>query len=563
MTDTRKTDVCETKEDWHDTAAVFRSKAATDARKAELRFTESREVDSKQAEAEDTEVVIEKRPTVYESSEPAAQKYLVLKTIFLTYAHICLGIMGGLMGVTQLDLRDQLEANVTMEHMGITLSSRSLGSLCASIMTGLAVDRYEDKSDLFLGIGMGMAALVMFIKPWVRYFWGLMILMFFEGMGCSTENITVNIILVRLWGPDGASPMQILHLGYGIGFFVAPLMAAPFLATRDSDEDEVVKYTPPSPMVTSSSQLSTVYFIDTYTVYDDNYRESRIEVPYTLAGLLVSITSILAVIFYILGPPKTLKMFTQLKTKLSKVFSLEATGVDSMKFAVTIITLVLTFYFLLAARDIPISSYIYSYAVESDHGFSSRNAALLDAAVKASLMVGRAIASILARYIAVQPMLFFEVYIGAVSCLMLATVGTRESVALWVFSCLTMLLASPVWPGGYTWADTYFILTGTVVAGVDVFAAISGLIFNWLVGYLYANIHPDAIMYYMFIMAVIFCVVLLVMQIIASSRGPRTFSIGEIRIGESDDIVNKDKSASNPGFIVNDSSNEKYDITRL
>ena len=328
--------------------------------------------------------------TVYKLSTPSARRYLMVKTISLTYVYICFGIVYGLTGPTQLDLRDNLEGNVTMEQMGITMSFRSLGGLCASVVSGLVLDRYEKSVDLVLCLGLALLAVMLLIKPWVRYLYVLCIVMFFEGAGLSIENITVNTCIVRMFGPDCDTPMQITHVGYAFGFFLAPILAAPFLATRDGDDDDETLFH--SSSTSNPYSLSVTDVVYNYTAVDEN--DSRVHIPYTIAGILTAIASLVILLYLVVKPPKSLKLFVLPKPKMSQVFSLEATGVDSRCYAVVIISSVFLFYFLLLARDIPIQMYTYSYAVESDLAFSSQEAAALDATVKACYVLGRVIASV-------------------------------------------------------------------------------------------------------------------------------------------------------------------------
>ena len=476
-----------------------------------------------------------KPPGVYSSAPEHIKRFLLRKTTFLVYCHICLGLFGGLIGPTQLDMRDQLEGNITMEHMGISLSFRSLGGMTASILVGFLIDRIYQYTELILAIGMGAAAIIMFIKPWVRYFWALCILMFIEGMGSSTENCCVNAILIRLWGPDGDSPMQIMHMGYGIGNFLAPILAAPFLGPSEEDDED--------------SHVNTSYYNDyTTTAWSPNatqvpeeIKEARLEVPYTIVGIFVAISALGALYYQYKDDPKELKTFSKPKDTTKKVFSLSACGVDSKVYAVTIVSMVFTFYFVVQARDLAINGFLSPYAVESDLAFSKQEAAILDAMVRLALPVGRLIAGLILPCVPIQAILFTVVFGGSLSTLGLSTIGTQEAWGLWLFATLAMLFSAPIWPGGYTWTDKYVILAGMILGGVDIVTGLSGTIFNWFVGWLYTYYSPESIMYFSFVCSVILCVVLVVMQITASSHGYREFvDIPDMEVyvdGEKEDIA--------------------------
>ena len=75
------------------------------------------------------------------------------------------------------------------------------------------------------------------------------------------------------------------------------------------------------------------------------------------------------------------------------------------------------FYYLVVAKYIPASAFIFSYAVEGDLTFTTEEATWLDFANKACFVVGGGLAVLFAMVFDVHPMIFTEVFgSGAGAC---------------------------------------------------------------------------------------------------------------------------------------------------
>ena len=117
--------------------------------------------------------------------------------------------------------------------------------------------------------------------------------------------------------------------------------------------------------------------------------------------------------------------------------------------------------------------------------------------------------------------LFTQVYLVLAFVVCMGLLATQGKVYLWVFSCLTNAAAAPIWAGGLAWADRYIIISGMVLVVLNLGAGTSGLLFNYLTGWIFTNRDADAVMYVLFLCAVIMCVLNVIMQIFASRYGER------------------------------------------
>ena len=338
-------------------------------------------------------------------------------------------------------------------------------------------------------------------------------------------------MLLMLWGNEGDAPMQVIHLGFGIGWMLAPLLAMPFISSEDDNS------------TCSDNNMTTC-------------EESRIEIPYTIISILTFLAGCVFIVFYVMPTPKGLKLFNLPKSSWKDVCSPGTCAGGHATFAVLFITVLTIFYFLIVSKDIAVSTYIFSYAVEGDLGFTTDEAALLDFASKACFVAGRAVAIPVARVMAVQPMLFCEVGISALMAVGLGTLGLQHKTWLWVFTCLYQFFAAPIWPSGYSWADKYIVVYAVVLAIIELGCGVAGFGITWLTGYLYTYVSPESSMYLTVLFSLTLFLWLIVGQIVASRHGSRfSGDLGESTEGAE---VESTSGFDNLAFYAADISETTY-----
>ncbi len=147
-----------------------------------------------------------------------------------------------MIGPTLLDLRQAVKASAL--QINTIFPSGSIGYLFGSIAGGIVYDRFD--SQLGIASFLTILAICEAVIPWNRSVITLAINNFLLGFGGGGIDSGGNVWLLHMWGKSSAPFMQMLHFSFGVGAFIAPLIAEPFLSplgknvTEDGQEIEII-----------------------------------------------------------------------------------------------------------------------------------------------------------------------------------------------------------------------------------------------------------------------------------------------------------------------------------
>jgi len=182
---------------------------------------------------------------------------LLARTILILVSFLGLGIVEVVRGPTLLDLKDLL--GVTVGEISIIFPFFSIGSVIGCFSVGLIMDkiiwlRYPVLA--FLLVMMGLSAIVF---PYCPSLPAIYITAFFGGLGGGALDTGGQVLLLDVWrGRDSGPYMHALHFMYGIGAFLAPVLARPFLLITEElpPHDVAVNKTSSGSTATESSEIT-------------------------------------------------------------------------------------------------------------------------------------------------------------------------------------------------------------------------------------------------------------------------------------------------------------------
>ncbi|XP_023930621.1 sodium-dependent glucose transporter 1-like [Lingula anatina] len=148
------------------------------------------------------------------------------KTVSLCIAFMGLGACIALPGPTLIDLREQVQT--TVQYISYIFSGRSAGYLGGSILGGIVFDHMNHH--LFLSAIMLLTAVATFLLPFVKKLWLLAFAMAAQGIAMGCLDTGGNALCLSIWGKHSGPYMQAMHFAFGIGAFLAPLVAEPLLS---------------------------------------------------------------------------------------------------------------------------------------------------------------------------------------------------------------------------------------------------------------------------------------------------------------------------------------------
>ena len=94
-----------------------------------------------------------------------------------------------------------------------------------------------------------------------------------------------NLLIRRVWAEKAAAPMYSLHMGFGIGAFITPQLAKPFLVNDGSLSIDIVS--------NFTTMLNTTNNNYTTTNVNPSKARSQIEIPYSIAAFVVLVMGII------------------------------------------------------------------------------------------------------------------------------------------------------------------------------------------------------------------------------------------------------------------------------
>ncbi|CAG5116215.1 unnamed protein product [Candidula unifasciata] len=197
-----------------------------------------------------------------------------LKTVALSLAFFCVGLCIAIPGPTLLELGRRVHRDT--EHMTFIFTARSVGFLIGSLVGGVLFDFFDQQILLFYTLSLVAVATVG--VPWCTALLSLSALICVQGVAIGVLDTGGNVFCIKIWGKRSAPFMQVLHFAFGIGAFLAPLIARPFLFDTDTSHNSTLgSYHPVKFKVRSvgSHPLTQDSFGLNYLNHDYNFLKSH------------------------------------------------------------------------------------------------------------------------------------------------------------------------------------------------------------------------------------------------------------------------------------------------
>jgi FHS family Na+ dependent glucose MFS transporter 1 len=152
------------------------------------------------------------------ASQPTGQPFFY----FLTYGicFISLGLAMASLGPILPFLADHID--VSLGQISFLFTASSLGYLTGSAGGGRLFDRF--KGHRLMLIAIGLMVLMSILIPIIPFFYLLLVVMFFFGLGQGTLDVGGNVNLLWVYQSRVGPYMNALHFCFGVGAFLAPIV---------------------------------------------------------------------------------------------------------------------------------------------------------------------------------------------------------------------------------------------------------------------------------------------------------------------------------------------------
>ncbi|WAQ95746.1 MF4B1-like protein [Mya arenaria] len=424
----------------------------------------------------------------------------------LFFQGLCLEITGP----TLIDLKLRTHSN--FEAVATAVSGRSAGFFIGSALGGVLVDKLGRFSDLILAISLDLMAGFTAALPWAR----MTELMFAISLCAGTCEGVINIagqkLIINMWQEKSASPLHLLHAGFGCGSFIIPLIANPFLAVLRGADNNL-------------SDISTL--APTTTAEPVYLKQSRIEYAYAIAGMIVVVVSFVFYVYHFTGIRDSKAVVksesegdTSKPLSFRQMFNPATCTGGRFFYGLEIFVLVALFFFQATGGERVGGKFIRTFAIDY-HKFSNDDGTYINTVFWITFTCGRVAGFVAANWIPIRILILIETGGCLAGSIALMFFGTSGPLALWVIMPILGFFIAPLFPSGIGWANFHIDVTGIAITVFLLGGSVGALVYMKVIGFLYDNYGPKMYIYTLLAYGIGAFVLAVLMDLVGAQHGNR------------------------------------------
>lgn len=325
-------------------------------------------------------------------------------------------------------------------------------------------------------------------------------------------------MVMHLWGENAASPMNLLHFGFGAGNMIAPLIARPFLSPDNDDVTYITTTVAPlnTTKVLQPAGVLSHFWDDSVIMEKLSTIGSQIEIAYGIVGIMVLAISVLQLAVVIKGAPKGFPHWVPPQTSLRTLASPGSCARGYTFYGIELLTCLFLFFASESGASRSYFEFIFSIATEGDLNMSKSDAALLQTAFWICYTLSRGLISpLITAFVPVQPYLAIVCISSAVVTLVMAFFGPNAIVLMWICNCLFGIQIAVPFPNAMAWANLYLDMNSMATMILLMGNSFGGMAFQAWAGSLYDNRGPDTVFYITALGCIFLTILFIILQSIA------------------------------------------------
>ncbi|UJR19827.1 hypothetical protein I4U23_022960 [Adineta vaga] len=406
------------------------------------------------------------------SEKPPITLQKLIRTILLVLSWFILGLCGEIIGPTMTILAHNIQ--VTFNGIASVLASGSAGGLITNIFCGIFQNFTNNYSELMLTTGFFLSTLLMCITPFIHSLIPMCTIFFLQGVSSSFVNMGGTNLLIDMWSIRVATPLNIVHLGYGFGAISANLLVRPFL----NDGNDTL----------SSPSFNTT-----------------IRTPYLISGILCFLIGLGHLIFCVqkqleksnpneiqqidqaIVETVSLQCDTRIKKTKFPQYSPRTCGNGSFTFGLILSLLFIMYIFFVSGTDQIFAKFYFSFLKQDKFAISSNDASWGVICYWLSYSIGRLVCAVLSIFLPVYICLTITWCAG----LFLAVIW---NIYVWVFGLtigglfilgsLTGFIIAPLFPLSFAWFTQNLNVIPPLLAALLCACGLGSLILQKIAGIL-------------------------------------------------------------------------------
>ena len=434
--------------------------------------------------------------------------YKFVKQIVLLLLWIAMGIGFGIIGPVLPDLKDMFNSNY--EELGRANAMVSIGHISGAFIGGIVHERWRKHTDMIMAISVLVLGILTAAVPWVPSVVVYVIINIVSGISFQVLNSGGVTMVLDLWGEKSASALFTLHLGFGIGAFLGPMVAKPFISAKIGEL-----------IFTNISGMNTTGNWWNETHIEDIMRPANLVFPFGITGAMDLLFVIIFALYYIRGLPKGMP-FRDGTSSIKTLFNPGQCTAGNSAYGIIILILIFLFYLQAIGGEVVFGQFLYTFATESDVNFTSSQAATLTSTFYLCHLSGRALGAVLSKFLSINLIVTINIIGLIASTVFLAIFGYDSPLALWIGTGFIGLLCSFIYPAGTIWANLYMDVNSMVVMIMSIGGSAGFILYSSLGGYLIENISMRSLLYLEAAYAIILAVIYLMMFLLGRKYGHKT-----------------------------------------
>ena len=392
---------------------------------------------------------------------------LLWKTALLWFSFFFLGLSDSVRGPTILDLKDLINEDVSA--VSSTFALRAFGGLGGCFISGLVLDSLLPSSRyMFLAIATLVVSFCTAYLPYCPNLLAMQIVSVIFGLFKGSIQTASNVLLLKIWkGHNSSSYLYALHLFFGLGALLAPILARPFLI--EASEGDVIDgngkeifhgETSTSQRIINSWTIQTLY-------------------PLIGIGMFLSIPGY--IIFFVQGL-RVEKKEAMVEDEATKKDDNEEEKIPKCK-RYMLIALMAFYYFTVSGLESSFRNFTSAFSVSCSLNLTRHQAADVLAVFYSTFAVLRAVLIPLSALVSPVVVLWSSLSVIGVATVLLSILA--ESSVLWLKVGVAMVGAgvASLFASGMLWVRSVIPVTNKVGAVFTMAFSVGAQIYSIVIGH--------------------------------------------------------------------------------
>ncbi|XP_015926261.1 sodium-dependent glucose transporter 1A isoform X2 [Parasteatoda tepidariorum] len=401
-----------------------------------------------------------------------------LRTVLIYLSMICLGMCTAIPGPTLLDLQRNVHSETN--EISKVYIGRSIGYLLGSFFGGVLLDRLQ-KPQLLMFLFSFIMSVCTAAIPWSDDLLLLVGIMAFSGCAMGALDTGLNVWCLDLWNDESSPFFQALHFFFGLGAFVAPIIAAPFLSHNDHNDLN-------STLSSFNQSSSPLDFSD--------YEKANVIYIYSIIGAISLFVSLMFMFLFLTS------------VKLNSSDEMQKYKDPKVRFKISILLCAFLLICVYCGLEIGFGQMIAIYAVRSTHKFTESLASYFTSVFWGTFTFARGISIVLAVKFSPFVIIACDCSLMFFAATLLVLFGNTYETFLWIGTGALGVGFASFYPSTITWVEQYVNIDNKIGSYFVVAASVGEMVAPLTISQ-FVNTKPEFLFY-----ATITCVSLCAMFII-------------------------------------------------